>query len=80
MLGGWAYGAIYQLSDERTPALPGWLDFYNHRDPTAPSATNHRYGGWRHSGGTTFLGPTASALRLVRKCSQRAHPVPMSPS
>jgi len=33
MLGGWAYGAIYGSSDERTHALPGWLDFYNHRRP-----------------------------------------------
>ncbi len=25
MLGGWAYGAIYRNSDERTAALDGWL-------------------------------------------------------
>jgi transposase InsO family protein len=28
MLGGWAYGAIYRSSDERTAALDGWLDHY----------------------------------------------------
>jgi len=33
MLGGWAYGAIYQNSDERRRALAGWLDFYNRRRP-----------------------------------------------
>jgi transposase InsO family protein len=33
LLGGWAYGAIYRNSDERTRALPGWLDFYNRRRP-----------------------------------------------
>jgi transposase InsO family protein len=33
MLGGWAYGAIYRTSDERRPALTGWLDFYNRRRP-----------------------------------------------
>jgi transposase InsO family protein len=33
LLGGWAYGAIYRSSDERQLALPGWLDFYNHRRP-----------------------------------------------
>ena len=33
MLGGWAYGAIYRSSAQRTVALPGWLDFYNHRRP-----------------------------------------------
>jgi transposase InsO family protein len=33
LLGGWAYGAIYQNSDERRRALAGWLDFYNRRRP-----------------------------------------------
>jgi transposase InsO family protein/transposase len=31
LLGGWAYGAIYRNSTERTAALDGWLDYYNHR-------------------------------------------------
>jgi transposase InsO family protein len=31
MLGGWAYGAIYRTSMERTAALDGWIDYYNHR-------------------------------------------------
>ena len=30
MLGGWAYGAIYASSRERTAALDGWLHHYNH--------------------------------------------------
>jgi transposase InsO family protein len=29
-LGGWAYGAIYRSSAERTAALDGWLCRYNH--------------------------------------------------
>jgi transposase InsO family protein len=33
MLGGWAYGAIYGTSRERTAALDGWLWTYNHRRP-----------------------------------------------
>jgi transposase InsO family protein len=33
MLGGWAYGAIYRNSGERTAALSGWLDEYNYRRP-----------------------------------------------
>jgi len=33
ILAGWAYGAIYGSSLERTRALPGWLDHYNHRRP-----------------------------------------------
>jgi len=31
MLAGWAYGAIYGSSRERTRALDGWLWHYNHR-------------------------------------------------
>ena len=31
MLGGWAYGAIYRDSAERTAALDGWLWTYNHQ-------------------------------------------------
>jgi transposase InsO family protein len=32
-LAGWAYGAIYGSSQERTAALDGWLWTYNHRRP-----------------------------------------------
>jgi transposase InsO family protein len=38
-LGGWAYGAIYRDSPQRTAALSGWLEFYNWADHTAPSLT-----------------------------------------
>jgi transposase InsO family protein len=31
LLDGWAYGAIYRSSTERTAALDGWLWYYNHR-------------------------------------------------
>jgi transposase InsO family protein len=40
LLGGWAYGAIYRSSTERTAALDGWLWHYNHRRPHA--ALSHR--------------------------------------
>jgi len=33
MLAGWAYGAIYSSSRERTAALDGWLFTYNHHRP-----------------------------------------------
>ena len=33
LIGGWAYGAIYGSSRERTAALDGWLWNYNHRRP-----------------------------------------------
>ena len=31
LINGWAYGAIYGSSTERTRALDGWLWHYNHR-------------------------------------------------
>jgi transposase InsO family protein len=31
LINGWAYGAIYRSSAERTAALDGWLWHYNHR-------------------------------------------------
>ena len=31
LINGWAYGAIYRSSHERTAALDGWLWTYNHR-------------------------------------------------
>jgi transposase InsO family protein len=33
LLGGWAYGAIYPTSRDRTAALDGWLYTYNHHRP-----------------------------------------------
>ena len=40
MLGGWAYGAIYASSRERTAALDRWLFRYNHHRPH--SAIGHK--------------------------------------
>ena len=40
MLAGWAYGAIYGSSHERTAALDGWLHHYNHY--RRHSALGHR--------------------------------------
>jgi transposase InsO family protein len=45
MLGGWAYGAIYRNSTERTAALSGWLERYNWRRPHG--ALNHKPPGTR---------------------------------
>ena len=39
LLAGWAYGAIYRTSSERTAALDGWLWHYNHQRRPQPSAT-----------------------------------------
>ena len=33
MLSGWAYAALYRNSTERTAALDGWLNYYNHHRP-----------------------------------------------
>ncbi len=40
LFGGWAYGAIYRASHERTAALDGWLNHYNHERPH--SALGHQ--------------------------------------
>src|SRR3954447_8533580 len=33
LIDGWAYGAVYRTSNERTAALAGWLDWYNRQRP-----------------------------------------------
>jgi transposase InsO family protein len=33
LVDGWAYGALYRSSSERTAALAGWLDWYNRQRP-----------------------------------------------
>jgi transposase InsO family protein len=33
LVDGWAYGAVYRTSAERTAALAGWLDWYNRQRP-----------------------------------------------
>ena len=40
LLAGWAYGALYGTSQERTAALDDWLHHYNHRRPH--SALSHQ--------------------------------------
>ena len=40
MLGGWAYGALYRSSRERTAALDGWLLPTTITADTQPSAAN----------------------------------------
>jgi transposase InsO family protein len=57
MLAGWAYGAIYRSSHERTAALSGWLDHYNYRRPHG--ALNHQppASRQRQLAGNNLLGP-----------------------
>jgi transposase InsO family protein len=33
LIDGWAYGAVYRTSNERTSTLAGWLDWYNRLRP-----------------------------------------------
>jgi transposase InsO family protein len=33
LIAGWAYGALYRSSSERSAALDGWLDWYNRLRP-----------------------------------------------
>ena len=60
LLTGWAYGAIYRSSRERTAALDGWLWHYNHR--RRHSALGHR----PPSPEPTCSGPQLCRCRLVR--------------
>lgn len=55
LLAGWAYGAIYRSSRERTAALDGWLSYYNHRRRHA--ALGHQ---------PRSAGPTCSGLTSRR--------------
>ena len=64
LLGGWAYGAIYRTSSERTAALDGWLWHYNHQPDTQPSATSPR------SPASTSE-PTRSGLTASGTCQPR---------
>ena len=67
LLGGWAYGAVYRNSTERSAALDGWLWHYNHHrkhsalgahSPRAPASTSE----------PTCSGPTTSRrLRASRR-------------
>ena len=54
MLGGWAYGAMYRDSTERTAALDGWLWHYNHH--RRHSALGHKPPIARLSERTNLLG------------------------
>jgi transposase InsO family protein len=54
LLGGWAYGAIYRHSAERTSALDGWLWHYNHH--RRHSALGHKPPIARLSERTNLLG------------------------
>ena len=54
MLGGWAYGAIYRNSTERTAALSGWLERYNWRRPHG--SLNHKPRGTRLAELNNLLG------------------------
>jgi transposase InsO family protein len=54
LLGGWAHGRAYASSQERTDALPAWLDFYNHRRPHGALG---RHPPVSRLGGNNLLGP-----------------------
>ena len=54
LIGGWAYGAIYRTSPERTAALDGWLWHYNHQ--RRHSALGHKPPTARLAERTNLLG------------------------
>lgn len=45
LVGGWAYGAVYSSSSQRTKALKGWLTFYNFERPHR--SLGRKPPGWR---------------------------------
>jgi transposase InsO family protein len=76
MLGGWAYGAIYRSSTERTAALDGWLWHYTITADTKPSADKPQ-----PPACTTCLGPTdlLSGHLLPRTARAADRPEPVRP-
>jgi transposase InsO family protein len=62
MLGGWAYGAIYRDSHERTAALDGWLWHYNHH--RKHSALGHKPPIARLDERTNLLGTYRQSWRV----------------
>jgi transposase InsO family protein len=84
LLEGWAYGAIYRSSQERTRALDGWLWHYNHRrrhsalghqpPVTEPTCLVHTRSGLSACGAASAAsalaaGATAARVRAVRVIS-----------
>ena len=71
LLGGWAYGAIYRTSPERTAALDGWLWHYNHLPPTLSPRPQPPIA--RLNERTNLLGLTAREPRpRCRSCRPRS--------
>ena len=68
LLQGWAYGAIYASSRERTAALDGWLWHYNHQ--RRHSALGHQPPINR----TNLLGPHLTRLRSLSTTRGRRSP------
>jgi transposase InsO family protein len=70
MLAGWAYGALYASSAERTAALDGWLWHYNHhrkhsalgRQPPI-TRLNNLLGSYTPDSRLGMLGQLASGLQ-----------------
>jgi transposase InsO family protein len=76
MLEGWAYGAIYASSQERTQALDDWLWHYNNR--RKHSALGHQAPISR----TNLLGSyrVDAASRLVEAWGRVGHSIPVAPA
>jgi transposase InsO family protein len=71
LISGWAYGAIYRNSSERTAALDGWLWHYNHH--RKHSALGHKPPIARLNERTNLLGTYTYAKR-------KSSPRPASPA
>ncbi|MGD1059729.1 MAG: integrase core domain-containing protein [Solirubrobacteraceae bacterium] len=78
LLAGWAYGAIYRSSSERTKALDGWLWHYNHQ--RRHSALGHKPPIARLNERTNLLGTYTRdpRPRRIRCGSHRARPLDLA--
>jgi transposase InsO family protein len=69
LVAGWACGAIYRSSQERTAALDGWLRYYTIDGDTQLSATPR-------SAEPTCSGPTVRTLRAMAEGATRRSELP----
>src|SRR4051794_38360767 len=82
LLAGWAYGAIYRDSTERSAALAGWIETYNHRRPHG--ALSHKSPIARLNELNNLLGSYTAAhpitLCIPEQRNPRCLPQPLPPT
>ena len=59
----WAYRQVFTTNDDRSAALPPWLDHYNHHGATAHSEATHPSADCHQPDGRVQLGTSAQAAQ-----------------